>query len=64
MKRSNTRIIGIEKRQVFQLKAPENIVNKMIEENLPNLSKVMPTPVQEAYRSPNSTTRKENPPCM
>ena len=36
MKRPNLRIIGVEEGEL-QVKGPENIFNKMIEENFPNL---------------------------
>ena len=50
MKRPNLRIIGKEEGEV-QLKGPENIFNKIIEENFPNLKKDTPMTVQEAYRT-------------
>ncbi|EGV99742.1 Putative transposase element L1Md-A101/L1Md-A102/L1Md-A2 [Cricetulus griseus] len=59
MKRPNLRIIGIE--EVVQLKGTENIFNKIIEENFPNL-KDMPTKVQEAYRTPNRMDKKKKSP--
>ena len=37
MKRTNLRIIGIEEGEEIQLKGTENIFNKIIEENFPNL---------------------------
>ena len=40
MRRTNLRIIGIEESEYFQIKGPVN-VNKIIEENLPNLKKDM-----------------------
>jgi hypothetical protein len=40
------------------LKAPENIFNKIIEENFPNLKKEMSINVQEAYRTPNKLDQK------
>jgi hypothetical protein len=43
MKRSNLRIIGIEESQI---KGPEKIFNRIIEENLPNLKREMPIKVQ------------------
>ena len=43
--KNNLRIIGIEE---VQLKGTENIFNKNIEENFPNLKKDMPMKVQEA----------------
>jgi hypothetical protein len=39
MKRSNLRMIGIEEDEDLQFKGPENIFNKVIEENSPNLKK-------------------------
>ena len=41
MKRPNLKIIGIEEGEESQLKGPENIFNKIIEENFPNLKKEM-----------------------
>ncbi|KAL6036989.1 hypothetical protein STEG23_033523 [Scotinomys teguina] len=51
MKRPNLRIIGIEEEE-YHLKGTENIFNKVIEENLPNLKKELPMKIQEAYRTP------------
>jgi hypothetical protein len=53
MKRSNLTIIIIEENEDFQLKGPENVLNKIIEENFPNLKKEMNINVQESYRTPN-----------
>jgi hypothetical protein len=53
MKRPNLKIIGIEEGEESQLKGPENIFNKIIEENFPNLKEEMVINVQEAYRTPN-----------
>ena len=53
MKRPNLKIIGIEEGEESQLKGPENIFNKIIEENFPNLKKEMAINVQEAYITPN-----------
>ncbi|KAL6041447.1 hypothetical protein STEG23_023562 [Scotinomys teguina] len=53
MKRPNIRIIGIEEGEEYQLKGMENIFNKIIEENIPNLKKEPPIKTQEAYRTPN-----------
>jgi hypothetical protein len=61
MRRPNLRIIGIQEKD-FQLKGPVNIFNIIIEENSPNLKKEMPMNIQEAYRTPNSWTRKQIPP--
>ena len=37
IKRPNLRIIGIEEGEESQLKGPENIFNKIMEENFPNI---------------------------
>jgi hypothetical protein len=37
MKRQNLTIIGIEENKDSQLKGPENVFNKIIEENFPYL---------------------------
>jgi len=63
MRRSNLRIIGIEESEVSQLKEPVNIVNKIIEENFPNLKKEVPINIQEAYRTPNRWDQKRNSSC-
>jgi hypothetical protein len=42
MRRPNLRMIGIEDSEDFQLKGPENILIKIIEENFPNLKKKIP----------------------
>jgi len=63
MRRSNLRIIGIEKYEDSQLKGPVNIFNKIIEENFPNLKKEMSINVQEAYRTPNRLDQKRNSSC-
>ena len=60
MKRSNLRIIDIEKGEV-QLKSTENIFNRSIEENFPNLKKDMSMKIQEAYRTPNKLDQKKCP---
>jgi hypothetical protein len=57
MRRPNLRIIGVDENEDFQLKGPANIVNKIIEENFPNLKKDMPMNIQEAYRFDLSTRR-------
>ena len=60
MRRPNLRIIGVDENEDFQLKGPENIFNKIIEENFPNLKKEMPMNIQEAYRTPNKLDQKRN----
>ena len=61
MKRSNLRIIGIKEGEDSQIKNPENIVNKITEENFPSLKKAMPIKVQEAYKTPNRLNQKKVP---
>jgi hypothetical protein len=51
IKTPNLRIMGIE--EEVQAKGIHNIFNKIIMGNFPNLEKVMPIQVQEAYRTPN-----------
>ena len=58
-KRPNLRIIGIEEGEEIQLKGTENIFNKIIEENIPNLKKDMPMKIQEGYRIPNRLNQKK-----
>jgi hypothetical protein len=53
MKRPNLRMMGIEEGEDSKFKRPENIFNKIIEENFPNLKKEMAINIQEAYRRPN-----------
>ena len=54
IKRPNLRIIGEEEgEEELQLKGLDNIFNKIIEENFPNLKKGIPMKVQEVYRTPN-----------
>jgi hypothetical protein len=48
MKRPNLRIIRIEENEDFQLKGSENVFNKIIQENFPNLKKEMDLKVQES----------------
>ena len=58
MKRPNLRIIRIEENKDSQLKGPENVFNKIIEENFPNLKKEMAIKVREVYRTPNKWDQK------
>ena len=60
MKRPNLRIIEVEGEE-YQLKGPENIFNKIVEENFPNLKKDIPMKVQETYRTPNRLAQKKIP---
>ncbi|KAL6048025.1 hypothetical protein STEG23_036146, partial [Scotinomys teguina] len=57
MKRPNLRITGAEEED--QLKGTDNILNKIIEENLLNLKKEMPVRIQEVYRTPNRLNPKK-----
>ena len=61
VKRPNLRIIGVEEGEDLQLKGPENIFTKIIEENFPNIKKDIPMKVQEAYRAPNRLDQKKIP---
>jgi hypothetical protein len=45
--------MGIEEGEEVQAKGFHNIFNKIITENFPNLKKVMPIQVHEAFRTPN-----------
>ena len=63
MKRPNLRISGIEENEDFQLKGPENVFNKIIEENFLNLKKDMAIKVQEACRTPNKWDQKRKSSC-
>jgi hypothetical protein len=63
MKRPNLRIIRIEEKEASQPKGPENIFNKIIEENIPNLKKEMDIKVQEVYRTPNKWDQKRKSSC-
>jgi Zn-dependent M16 (insulinase) family peptidase len=63
IKRPNLRIIGIEKNEDCQFKRPENIFNKIIEENFPRVKKQMTINIQEAYRTPNRFEQEINSPC-
>ena len=60
-KKPNLRIIGVEEGEGLQIKGPENIFNKIIEENCPNLKNDIPMKVQEAYRTPNRLDQKKRP---
>jgi hypothetical protein len=53
IKRSNLRIMGIEKGEEVQAKGIWNIFNKILTKNFPNLEKAMPIQVLETSRTPN-----------
>ena len=59
MKRPNLGIIGVEEWEELQVKGTENILNKIIEENFPNLKMDIPMKVQKAYRTPNRQDQKK-----
>jgi hypothetical protein len=59
----NLRKIEKEECEDFQYKGPENIFNKIIEENFFNLKKEMDINVQEAYRIPNRLDQKRKSSC-
>ena len=63
MKRPNLRIIGIEENEDSQFKGPENIFNKIIEENFLNLKKEVAIKVQDTYRTPNKWDQKSKSSC-
>jgi hypothetical protein len=50
-RRPNLRMMVIDENEDFQLKGPVNTINKIIEENFPNLKKEMAMNLQEAYRT-------------
>jgi hypothetical protein len=60
MTRPNLRITGIEESEDSQLKWSVNILNKIKQENFPNLKNLMPMNIQEAYRTPNKLDQKRN----
>ena len=59
-KKPNIRIIGVEEGEKLQTKGPENIFNKITEENFPNLKKDIPMKVQEAYRTSNRLNKNKS----
>jgi hypothetical protein len=50
------------KEQEIKTKGTDNIINKIIAENFPNMEKEGFTQVQEAYRTPNCQDQKRNTP--
>jgi hypothetical protein len=63
VRRPNLRIIGIQEGEDSQLQGPVNIFKKIIDENFPNLKKVMPINMQKSYRTPNRLDQKINSSC-
>jgi hypothetical protein len=62
MRRLNLRIISIDENEDFQIKGSVYTINKIIEENSPNIKKEMPMNIQEAYITPNRLDQKRNSP--
>ena len=60
LRRPNLRIIEIE--EDSQLKGPENIFNKIIEENFPNLKKEMPMKYKKFSEFQKDWAKNRNPP--
>ena len=50
LKRPTLTIIGIQDYEESQVQGPENILNKIIEENFPNLNKEIPKYIQEDHQ--------------
>ena len=63
MKRPNLRIIRVSEKEDSQVKGPENVFSKVIEENFLNLKKEMAIKVQEAYRTLNKQDQKRKLSC-
>jgi hypothetical protein len=63
MKRPNLRLIGIEESEDSPYKEPENIFNKIVEENFPNLKIKVAINLQEAYRTPSKLDQKIKSSC-
>jgi hypothetical protein len=62
-KRPNLRIIGIKECEESQLQGPEEIFNRIVEEDFSNIKKKMPVNIVEAYRMPNRLDQKRKPSC-
>ena len=48
-----------KQREAIELKGTKNILNKIIEENFPNLEKDMPVKVQKGYRTQNKLDERK-----
>ena len=59
MKKNKSKKSRKEEGEDSQSKGLENIFNKIIEENFPNLKKEMAINVQETYRAPNRLDQKK-----
>ena len=62
MKRPNLRIIGMEDGEEAQILGPENILDKIIEENCLYLKKENSINIQETYRIPTRLYQKRKSP--
>jgi chromosome segregation ATPase len=62
MKRPNLLIMGMEEGEEIQTKGTDNLFNKIIPENFPNLEKEKSIQVQLAYRLPNHYYQKKKHP--
>jgi hypothetical protein len=63
MERPTPRIRGKVEGKDSQFKGPENIFNKTIEENFPNVETELPINVQDTYRTPNRLDQKKKSSC-
>lgn len=63
MKWPNLRIIVIEEGEDSLFKWPENILNKILEENFPSLKKGIAINIQEAYRIPDRLYQNRKSSC-
>jgi hypothetical protein len=52
----------VEEREEIQTKGTDNLLNRIIAENFPNIEKERVTQVQEAYRTPNRQDQNRNTP--
>ena len=63
MKRPNLYIKGIEKGEESQDNNIDQIINRIVEENVPKLRKDTLIQIQEEQRTPNRQDQKRNSPC-
>jgi hypothetical protein len=54
--------MGVQEGEEIQTKSTDNLFNRIIPENFPNLKKERVTKVQKAYRTPNHQEQKRNTP--
>jgi hypothetical protein len=60
--KTNPTNLGIKEGEEVQTKGIDNLFNKIIAENFPNLEKERVIQVQEAYRTPNCQDKIGTPP--